>query len=103
MKKIIALFFAVLFILFSFSCLASAVEVDPEPTTAQDPWVEIVSEVAGDNLSGHEEEVKQTLTFGEKLVEGLKSFFESLRDSFINLWHHVSSFFDSVKEFLKID
>lgn len=103
MKKIIALFFVVLFTLFSFSCAAAAVETDPEPTTSQDPWVEIVSEVAGDNLSGHEEEVKKSLTFGEKLVEGLKNFFESLRDSFINLWKHVASFFDSIKDLFTKD
>ena len=102
MRKIIALFFAVLFTLFAFSCCAAAEEEDPVPSTSPDPWVEIVSDVAGDQLSGHEEEVKKTLTFWEKLVEGLKNFFESLRDTFFNLWDHISSFFDSVKDFLHI-
>ncbi len=98
MKKGIAVFFCLLFLFFSVACVSVVAEettaVESVPSTDVDPWVEVVSEVVGPQLTGHEEEVNDGIQKTTGFLGKLSEFAAKIRDAFNDFIKKLDALFD---------
>ena len=100
MKKGIAVFFCLLFLFFSVACVSVVAEetsvVESVPSTDVDPWVEVVSEVVGPQLTGHEEEVNDGIRKTTGFLGKLTEFAAKIRDAFNDFIKKLDALFDKL-------